>query len=346
MIFLYRKILSSFLVFTLILAFFSSYQASASTANKVLSVAKSQIGTPYVWGGTTPSGFDCSGFMRYVYNQVGISLPRTTAEQYRVGQSVSKSNLQPGDLVFFETYQPGASHSGVYVGNNQFVHASSSNGVSTSSINDPYYWGPRYLGAKRVLENQQAPTPKPESKPEPKPLPAGQYHDVSSNSSSHALIKTLGEAGIINGYSDYTFRPDNSITRAQVAQLLARALNLKPTNYSGKFNDINKNTSGYEEIQAVVDAGLFKGDADGNFRPGDPFTRAHIAVVFDRAFDLPDAVSAANFSDINSSLGAYDSIQRLAASGITTGHSDNTYRPNNATTRLQLAIFLYRALYE
>ncbi|WP_332629788.1 C40 family peptidase [Halalkalibacter flavus] len=340
---MFSRIMLTLLAVILLVTLYPSNQVSASsTADKVVAVAKAQIGVPYRWGGTTPSGFDCSGFMRYVYNQVGISLPRTTAEQYRVGQKVSKSNLRPGDLVFFETYQPGASHSGVYIGNNQFVHASSSNGVSTSSINDPHYWGPRYLGAKRVIEEKQ-PTVQ-EAKPVS--LPAGQYHDVDNSFWAHDMIKRLGEAGIINGYSDFTFKPNNEITRSQVARLLARALDLKPTNYSGDFSDVHSNTSGYEEIQAVVDAGLFKGDSNGNFRPNDPFTRAHIAIVFDRAFDLPEAVTAAGFTDVPSSSNAYDAIQRLAASGITTGHNDNTFRPNNSTTRAQLAVFLHRALYE
>ncbi|MDT8858827.1 S-layer homology domain-containing protein [Alkalihalobacillus sp. MEB130] len=340
---MFRRFMSTLLAIILLVTLYPSTQVSASsTASKVVAAAKAQIGTPYVWGGTTPRGFDCSGFMRYVYNQVGISLPRTTAEQYRVGNSVSKSNLQPGDLVFFETYQSGASHSGVYIGNNQFVHASSSNGVSTSSINDPHYWGPRYIGAKRVINEQPAKV----QEVKPVSLLSGQYHDVPNSFWAYNEIKRLGESEIINGYNDYTFRPNNEITRSQVARLLARALNLKPTNYSGDFNDVNPNTSGYEEIQAVVDAGLFLGDSNGNFRPNDRFTRAHIAIVFDRAFNLPETVSAAGFTDVSSSSNAYDAIQRLAASGITTGHSDNTFRPNNSTTRAQLAVFLHRALYE
>ncbi|MBQ6997194.1 MAG: C40 family peptidase [Oscillospiraceae bacterium] len=120
------------------------------TASVIIATAKKYIGVPYVWGGSTPGGFDCSGFVQYVFNAHGISLPRTSKEQYSVGTKVSKSNLKAGDLVFFDTEGNGVSHLGIYIGNNQFIHASTSKGVTITSLSNTY-WAPRYYGAKRIL---------------------------------------------------------------------------------------------------------------------------------------------------------------------------------------------------
>lgn len=127
-----------------------SRDSSAATARRLIQTASRYIGVPYVFGGTTPDGFDCSGFMRYVYAKSGVYLPRMADEQYEVGQPVSYSRLQPGDMVFFSTYEPGASHSGMYIGNGQFISATSSRGVKIDSM-DSGYWGARYIGARRVL---------------------------------------------------------------------------------------------------------------------------------------------------------------------------------------------------
>lgn len=116
----------------------------------ILTNAESYEGVPYVFGGTTPSGFDCSGYVRYVFAKSGITLPRMADEQYNVGKLVAKRNLQPGDLVFFQTYEAGVSHSGIYIGGGKFISATSSRGVAVADLNDDY-WGARYIGAKRVL---------------------------------------------------------------------------------------------------------------------------------------------------------------------------------------------------
>lgn len=130
---------------------YGSHQGTATSgvAQQLLGIANQYRGVPYVFGGTTPSGFDCSGFTRYVYSAVGIDLPRMADEQYDVGSSVSMSNLQPGDLVFFTTYMPGVSHVGIYIGDDQFINASN-DGVSVASLQSRY-WSSRYVGAKRVI---------------------------------------------------------------------------------------------------------------------------------------------------------------------------------------------------
>lgn len=118
----------------------------------VLSVAKDMLGQQVVWGGASPAqGFDCSGLVQYVYRQAGIDLPRTADLQFLVGRTVLPSAFQPGDLVYFTTYEPGASHVGIYIGGNKFIHTSFSQGiVAIGDMNDSYFVQ-RYYGAKRVL---------------------------------------------------------------------------------------------------------------------------------------------------------------------------------------------------
>jgi len=124
---------------------------SMSTAENITRIARTLIGIPYQWGGVTTNGFDCSGFVWYVFNKNSIQLPRTADVQYQEGKAVLRSQLRQGDLVFFSTDQTGdVSHIGIYTENDKFIHASSSRGIMESSLSD-VYWKPRYLGARRIL---------------------------------------------------------------------------------------------------------------------------------------------------------------------------------------------------
>ncbi|MEK3854808.1 LysM peptidoglycan-binding domain-containing protein [Cytobacillus sp. FSL H8-0458] len=121
---------------------------STSKVNELISEAKKYIGSPYEWAGSTPAGFDCSGYLNYVYSNVGISIPRTVASIWDATKHVASPKV--GDLVFFETYKSGPSHAGIYLGNYKFIHAGSSRGVEISDMNNSY-WKPRYLGAKTTF---------------------------------------------------------------------------------------------------------------------------------------------------------------------------------------------------
>ena len=116
----------------------------------IAQTAKSYLGTPYLMGGTTRRAIDCSAFTQNVFRAHGISIPRTADIQYNKGKHVPRGQEKPGDLVFFETYLPGASHVGIYMGQGKFIHASSSRGVTITPLNS-YYFGPRYIGAKRLF---------------------------------------------------------------------------------------------------------------------------------------------------------------------------------------------------
>jgi cell wall-associated NlpC family hydrolase len=121
--------------------------APPSQYGGVVGIAMRYLGVPYVWGGSSPSGFDCSGFVMYVYAQVGVSLPHYTGAQWNVGVPVARGDLQPGDLVFFD----GLGHVGIYIGGGQFVHAPHTGDVvKISNLSDGWY-AATYVGARRIL---------------------------------------------------------------------------------------------------------------------------------------------------------------------------------------------------
>ena len=125
---------------------------SSEKGNALIATAKTYLGVPYVFGGeSTTTGLDCSSFTQLVMKENGIIIPRTAAEQYAVGTPVDKTNLQIGDLIFFTTYKPGASHVGFYMGNSQFIHESSAAKQVTISSLDETFYTEHYIGARRYI---------------------------------------------------------------------------------------------------------------------------------------------------------------------------------------------------
>lgn len=328
---------------------FLQEEALADVRNDVIATAEKFKGTPYRWAGTTPSGFDCSGYIGYVFRQVGIDLPRTTSGMYGVGKSVSKSDLQKGDLVFFNTSGKGVSHAGIYIGSDKFIHASTSKGVIVSSLNDPYYWGSRYIGAKRVIqEEKKAEQAKAEKVEEaPKPLPAGSYHDVPKQHWAHNEIKRLAEENVVNGYPGDLFKPEKEITRAEAAQIIVNRLGLTSSGKRQRYSDVPDHHWASEAIAAATEAGILKGYDENTFKPNETIKRSEVAAILNRAYQLEQMMTTesvmTSFADIDKNHWAYDDVSALVAHGITTGYEDETFRPEKGTKRAEFVAFLYRS---
>lgn len=324
---------------------FMSNEAEASgtvTPNALVEYALKFKGVPYKWGGTTPSGFDCSGYLQYVFNNFGISIPRVSADQQRVGTSISKSNLKPGDLVFFVA-QPGntrISHSGIYVGNGNFVSATSSKGIAVESLNTNPYWAPRYVAAKRYSSVRET-TTTPVAAPKPE-LPIGQYYDVSKGYWAVNEIKSLSSKGIITGYDISIFKPENPVNRAEAATMIAKAVGLKPVNGTS-FKDVSSAYWANGYINVAKNAGIIDGRGNGYFEPTALITRAEISAMLTRAFALKATSTSVKFNDINGHW-AESSVIKVASSNLATGYDDGSFKPDANAKRSELAAFIYRAI--
>ncbi|MCM3146107.1 C40 family peptidase [Brevibacillus sp. MER 51] len=142
-----KMVLSLFMAGLLAMGASAVQAAEENTLNEVVS---DLYGTPYKSSGSSKKGFDCSGFTRYVFDALGVDLPHNSASQYELGTEVARKDLQPGDLVFFNTNGRSISHVGIYIGDGTFVHSESGRGVVNTKLSDPYYWSKRYVGAKRL----------------------------------------------------------------------------------------------------------------------------------------------------------------------------------------------------
>lgn len=150
-----RKILTGCLSFLLLLAMPVTIFAETSDgrATPLEELTDPLIGTPYLWSGSTEKGFDCSGFTRFVFEKIGIELPRTSSSQATQGEKVAKEDLRMGDLVFFNTNGVSISHVGIYLADGQFIHASTNHGVTKSKLSEDYY-ATRYVTARRILDEE------------------------------------------------------------------------------------------------------------------------------------------------------------------------------------------------
>jgi hypothetical protein len=160
-------------------------------------------------------------------------------------------------------------------------------------------------------------------------------------------ISNLYFKGITGGFPDGTFKPNQTVTRAQLAAMLVRAKGLtkaNPAAAENPFSDLKANHWGYTDILTARQAGIIGGYADGTIRPDRPVNRAEIAAMLDRAFSLQGTRQSIPFSDVAGNHWAKGHIDALARAGITAGYPDKTYKPGNNATRAEVAAFISRAL--
>ncbi|WP_377946366.1 C40 family peptidase [Alkalibacillus flavidus] len=317
---------------------FNSIQADEQ---ELIRTAKQYIGTPYSLGAMNPSvAFDCSGYIKYVFQQFDEDLPRTTDGMYSVGESVSKGDLKVGDIVFFNTSGSGVSHAGIYIGDNQFIHASSSNGVTIDNINGKYYWGPKYIGAKRVAdfddEQQEVVQASMES--------AGIFDDLSEDHWAYDAAETLYDQGILEGVGNNKFAPKQNVTRQQVIKLL---MSSEGFDASATAEDVGINGQLASWAEAEVASAKTLGHLDyldGAFNGEESIDRTEVAILMSNVFDYNYSGSSEAFPDVSESHDAYESIMAMKENGITEGNDAGEYQPDKTLSRAEFAVLLNRAI--
>ncbi|KAA9023929.1 S-layer homology domain-containing protein [Niallia endozanthoxylica] len=175
-------------------------------------------------------------------------------------------------------------------------------------------------------------------------LAVSSFTDVSNDYTFFDEVGYLSSKGIISGYPDGSFRANNTVTRAQAAIMIGRALGLDGGPRDTQFIDVKSNVTGSGYIASAVDRGIISGFPDGSYRPYEPVNRGQMAIFINRAYTLTTGQTSIYFSDVSLNMSAYQSILNVATNGIASGYPDSTYRPNQSVSRGQFSAFMARTL--
>ncbi|KKP39134.1 MAG: cell wall hydrolase [Candidatus Peregrinibacteria bacterium GW2011_GWC2_33_13] len=224
-----------------------------SDLQNLLNCLKTQVGKPYVLGDEGPDSFDCSGLTQSAFKETcNINLPRVSTDQFFVGVAVDKNDLQAGDLIFFDTgvSENRPNHVGVVIGNNKMINANSYYSDVHEETYYSSYWNNCYFGAKRVLNLEAV------------------FKDVPVESEFYEYIMKLYEKGVVEGYSDGTFKPENSINRAEVLKIILEAFEV-PIEEIGElpFSDVKKEDWFFKYVLTAYNKGIVQGYPDNTFKP-------------------------------------------------------------------------------
>lgn len=299
-------VFASFMLFSGV----GAMNTEAASVEELTSTAKQYLKAPYRYGGTSiESGIDCSAYTQFVFSKFGISLPRSSSEQYNVGTAVAKSDLQAGDLVFFITNGRSISHVGIYIGNGNFISATTDGGVAIDSINDPYYWGSKYAGAKRVAS----------------------FTDEEVEAKAEVAKAEVKSVSV--DFNIYT-------SRGEVALILAETLGLDTSDKNSPFVDIKPTDKYAGAANALYKKGIFIGDEQKKFNPGSPMTRGELSLVLVNAFGLTQSGDVVEFKDVPENHWAHDFVSILASNEITQGVGNGKYGIDDLVSKEQLSEFI------
>ncbi len=256
-----------------------------SQIDDLINFLKGELGKPYQLGAIGPDGYDCSGLTYTAFQQsCNILLPRVSTDQYSIGVSVDLADIQKGDLLFFDTGSSSRkpNHVGVCIGDQKMINA---NSYANKVVEESYmssYWQGAYYGTKRAL-NLSTP-----------------FMDVPISSPFYEYIIDLYEKGVVSGYPDGTFKPEQGINRAEVLKIILEAFEIPLVEIGDSpFSDVNTSDWFFKYVKTAYEQGIVNGYPDGTFKPANNVNRVEcLKIALNTAGVTLPSSGSLNFSDV------------------------------------------------